>query len=65
MRTECRVGEHGGVPRLFVDGRPASPHWAYCTPERARSFTRAGIRILTFTFPRGRELNLWWRGPDE
>lgn len=65
MRSECEVRQHGGVPRLFIGGEAAPPHWAYCTPERAHSFTRAGIRILTFTFPRRDELNLWWRGPDE
>ncbi|MBN1919438.1 MAG: beta-galactosidase [Verrucomicrobia bacterium] len=65
MRAESEVRQHNGVPWLFINGEPASPHWAYCTPERANSFTRAGIRILTFTFPRSREISLWWRGPGE
>jgi hypothetical protein len=59
------VEKHNGVPALFINGEPASRHWAYCSPEHARDFTRAGIRILTFPLPRPAEMSRWWVGPDE
>jgi hypothetical protein len=68
MRTaalESWIEPHGGVPWLVVNGTPASPHWGYGAAEHAADFTRAGIRILTFSLPPRLDTQRWWFGPDE
>ena len=62
---ESRIRTHNGVPWLFVNGEPASPHWAYCSPEHAADFASAGIGILTFSLPAVIERQRWWLGPED
>lgn len=62
---ESRIKTHNEAPWLFVNGEPASPHWAYCAAEHARDFTSAGIRILTFSLPIRAHEQQWWLEPEK
>lgn len=62
---ESEIRKYNGVPTLFVNGKPASCHWCYCSPEYADQFVRAGIRIFTFSLPGYMHKDKWWLGPDK
>ena len=63
MQSDIR--KHNGAPTLFIDGKPASCHWCYCTPEYADQFVRAGIKIFTISLPGYLHKDLWWLAPDK
>ena len=56
--TTTHIGTHGGVPALFLDGRPAPPIAAYVGPAHLGSFRQAGVNLYTFYVP-----GTWWLGP--
>jgi hypothetical protein len=58
--TTTYLAPHGGVPTLFVDGRPTPPITAYVGPTYVESFRQAGIALYTFTVP-----GQWWIGPGQ
>lgn len=58
MTTTC-IATYGGVPTLFLDGRPVPPIAAYVGPDHVPSFRAAGVALYTFYVP-----GTWWVGPD-
>src|SRR5437016_3284846 len=59
MPLSSSVRHHGGVPTLFLSGRPHHGMTWFGRPNSAADFARAGIHICTFQLS---ATEAWWIG---
>ena len=61
MSLRVQVRNLGGVPAMFVNGRPHSGMMWFGRPNAAADFAAAGVHFCTFVLG---ATEAWWVGPD-
>src|SRR5262249_54742378 len=62
MALQLSARRHGGVPTLFMNGRPTHGMTWFGRPNSAADFARAGLHICTFQLS---ATEAWWIGENK